>query len=183
MSGRWNGTTIYGGQSNNFHAWYIGVMLVSCIRNLLIMIHRWIVIIQPKPQTFLPNVTSATGILFGCMTVRMSCNFKFFHFDYVSFCPLSLIKDCLQESSSEGDTTSGNGDYYPDWETSDTCVNDGNEPAYMSANPEAWLHATLESCCRVNFLWDYNNCIMSGGGEMAARLLYNHYITQTGATF
>mmetsp|Transcript_5047 Transcript_5047/g.10016 ORF Transcript_5047/g.10016 Transcript_5047/m.10016 type:complete len:95 (+) Transcript_5047:1771-2055(+) len=94
-----------------------------------------------------------------------------------------MYDDCLQESSSEGDTTSGNGDYYPDWETSDTCVNDGNEPAYMSANPEAWLHATLESCCRVNFLWDYNNCIMSGGGEMAARLLYNHYITQTGATF
>ncbi len=75
------------------------------------------------------------------------------------------MKDCIENSSSEGSITTVNEDYYPDWETSGTCVNDGNIPAYMSAKPDLWLHATLESCCSKNFSWEYNDCILSGGGD------------------
>ena len=77
---------------------------------------------------------------------------------------------CMGSSGGSGGagaatTTVGpSGLYYPDWLDGDTCKNDGNEPEYMSSNPLAWMHSTLESCCAKNYSWVFDVCMGSGGG-------------------
>lgn len=42
----------------------------------------------------------------------------------------------------------GTGRFYPDWENdSGTCLEDGNEPLYMSNDATAWLSESLVECC------------------------------------
>eukprot|EP00970_Alexandrium_tamarense_P008229 scaffold1576_cov192-Alexandrium_tamarense.AAC.7 len=38
--------------------------------------------------------------------------------------------------------------YYPAWGTTESCVNDGAAPAYMTKQPDTWMHATLAACCK-----------------------------------
>ncbi|KAL7478606.1 hypothetical protein ACHAW6_004371 [Cyclotella cf. meneghiniana] len=52
--------------------------------------------------------------------------------------------------------------FYPDWSAEgfdQGCLNDGKEPAYMLANPSAWLHSTLRKCCETHFTWNYETCM------------------------
>merc|ERR1712085_136180 len=49
--------------------------------------------------------------------------------------------------------------WYPDWEGSNAgCVNDGNEPKYMTDNAVAYMFMELTDCCDQYYKWDYNGC-------------------------
>jgi hypothetical protein len=53
--------------------------------------------------------------------------------------------------------------YYPDWDdAAHICKSDGNQPQYMSLYPTLWMHTTLEKCCKLNYGWNYDNCM---GGD------------------
>ncbi|KAL9179689.1 hypothetical protein ACHAXT_008979 [Thalassiosira profunda] len=63
--------------------------------------------------------------------------------------------------------------YYPDWSPGGTgCVNDGNEPAYMSANPSWYLYSTLDDCCTTYFGWNYDGCMGDVRGTCVKALFY-----------
>ena len=63
--------------------------------------------------------------------------------------------------------------YYPDWSPGGTgCVNDGNEPAYMSANPSWYLYSTLDDCCTTYFGWNYDGCMGNVRGTCVKALFY-----------
>mmetsp|Transcript_21373 Transcript_21373/g.43482 ORF Transcript_21373/g.43482 Transcript_21373/m.43482 type:complete len:523 (+) Transcript_21373:702-2270(+) len=121
---------------------------------------------------YYPDWTTNTGCLNDGMEPQyMTDNPTTFMHDTLASCCSSnfiwMYDDCMLNSGGGGVVTTtapGIGNYYPDWVTRDTCVNDGNEPDYMSTNPEVWMHVTLESCCSRNYLWDYDNCIGGGGG-------------------
>ena len=49
--------------------------------------------------------------------------------------------------------------WYPDWVRGGYCVNDGNEPLYMSLNPTAWLYSTRAECCGRYFNYEYIDCM------------------------
>ena len=39
------------------------------------------------------------------------------------------------------------------------CLNDGNQPAYMTNSQNMYMHATLQSCCDFNYSWTLNTCL------------------------
>ena len=92
---------------------------------------------------------------------------------YMAANPMFWLHDTLAEccashywwKSNEclGTTTSASaGLYYPDWSgDNEGCLNDGNEPAYMTQYSTLWMHATLESCCDEHFSWNLNLCLGS----------------------
>ena len=41
------------------------------------------------------------------------------------------------------------------------CLNDGNQPAYMNADPAQYLFDTQEQCCDRYFAWDRRTCLGS----------------------
>jgi hypothetical protein len=50
--------------------------------------------------------------------------------------------------------------FYPVWASgSEGCLNDGNEPSYMSANPADYMSSTLDKCCNTFFGWNYDICM------------------------
>eukprot|EP00956_Cyclotella_meneghiniana_P021945 scaffold40689_cov23-Cyclotella_meneghiniana.AAC.1 len=52
----------------------------------------------------------------------------------------------------------GTGRFYPDWDYhSGTCLEDGNEPIYMT-NDTAFILDSLEECCERYYSWDTNSC-------------------------
>jgi hypothetical protein len=81
----------------------------------------------------------------------------------------------------------GLGLYYPDWGTSNTCLNDGNQEGewskgillkhtenfmisfslsvlfedYMNNHPDQWMFANLDDCCNRYFPWDVIGCLGS----------------------
>lgn len=62
-----------------------------------------------------------------------------------------------------------NGLFYPDWgNTDDTCINDGDAPAYMKKQYKLWMYETLEECCKSYYAWEpkYSECLTSQGGEL-----------------
>jgi len=62
--------------------------------------------------------------------------------------------------------------YYPDWRGGSGCLNDGNEPAYIGANPGQHMHSTLDSCCQTYFGWNFNECVGNLPGICARSLFY-----------
>ncbi len=80
-----------------------------------------------------------------------SCCEKHFSWDLIS---------CLESESTAVDSKYSDL-YYPDWEgDNDSCRknSDGLAPAYMTNNPTAWMHETLESCCECDFVSGMNQC-------------------------
>ncbi|KAL7536626.1 hypothetical protein ACHAXR_007302, partial [Thalassiosira sp. AJA248-18] len=54
--------------------------------------------------------------------------------------------------------------YYPNWEQgTNECLNDDNQPAYMSNDQTRYMHSTLESCCQLNYFWALNDCLGAQG--------------------
>ena len=65
-----------------------------------------------------------------------------------------------------GTTTTPSGLYYPDWSgDNEGCLNDGNEPAYMTQYSTLWMHATLQSCCDEHYSWNLSLCLGSSGSS------------------
>ena len=52
-----------------------------------------------------------------------------------------------------------NGEYYPDWEDSDTCVKGGEVPKYMFHNQKHYFSPTLQKCCEKHFHYEMNECM------------------------
>ncbi|EJK73487.1 hypothetical protein THAOC_04881 [Thalassiosira oceanica] len=50
--------------------------------------------------------------------------------------------------------------FYPDWEGSNTgCVDDGNEPSYMTANAVGYMFTHKSDCCQQHYNWNYEECL------------------------
>jgi len=50
--------------------------------------------------------------------------------------------------------------YYPDWDGANTgCIDDGNEPEYMTNNPVGYLYVSLADCCEQHYFWDKETCL------------------------
>jgi len=66
-----------------------------------------------------------------------------------------------------GGSSSGTGVFYPDWVYhSGTCLQDGNEPAYMKGSP-TWTFESLENCCsRFYSGWNLNKCLNPNGSGL-----------------
>ena len=47
----------------------------------------------------------------------------------------------------------------------DECVNDGEQPPYMTNNPSIFMHSTIESCCEQNYSWILNTCEGNQGSD------------------
>eukprot|EP00956_Cyclotella_meneghiniana_P035396 scaffold114420_cov67-Cyclotella_meneghiniana.AAC.1 len=60
--------------------------------------------------------------------------------------------------------------FYPDQSESGKCLNDGGQPAWMEANPSAWLSTTLEKCCTQHASWNLPDCVGSHPRECATTL-------------
>lgn len=66
----------------------------------------------------------------------------------------STLDECCKKhygyklAECKGAANDRSGLYYPNWKNNaiEQCINDGNEPNYMSNNPSAWMHETVESC-------------------------------------
>lgn len=64
--------------------------------------------------------------------------------------------------------------FYPDQSQSgfeSGCLNDGEQPAWMEANPTAWLFSTLDKCCKQHFSWNFDFC-MGNLDDTCARALW-----------
>ena len=64
------------------------------------------------------------------------------------------LSDCLGTTP-----TLTNGEYYPDWEDSHTCVKGGDIPKYMYHSQSHYLFPTLQKCCEKHFHWEVNECM------------------------
>lgn len=66
-----------------------------------------------------------------------------------------------------GEDSGKTGVFYPDWEShSGTCLQDGNEPAYMKSG-NVWTYDSLEECCARFFPgWNYNKCVNPNGSGL-----------------
>jgi len=63
--------------------------------------------------------------------------------------------------------------FYPNWVPDGSgCLNDGNEPGYMSAAPSYYMHSTLDSCCSTYFGWNFDVCSGNLPGICARSLYY-----------
>jgi len=50
--------------------------------------------------------------------------------------------------------------WYPDWKgTDEGCLNDGEEPSYMTQNPVGYLFASKVDCCQQHYNWRYTECV------------------------
>jgi hypothetical protein len=69
-----------------------------------------------------------------------------------------MLSACLENSAQSPQASypaptpsSPAGLFYPDFSGQNTsCLADGNEPAYMKANPSLWMYTTLSDCCDAN---------------------------------
>ena len=77
-----------------------------------------------------------------------------------------------------GEGGGGTGRFYPDWDyQSGTCLEDGNEPVYMT-NHESYLLNSLEECCARYYPWDINGCMnLKGSGLWYADVLSGVCVT------
>jgi len=63
--------------------------------------------------------------------------------------------------------------FYPNWSPGGSgCINDGNEPGYMSASPSYYMYSTLDSCCSTYFGWNFEVCSGNLPGICARSLYY-----------
>jgi len=59
--------------------------------------------------------------------------------------------------------------YYPNWKQGkNECINDGNQPVYMTNNPSVYMYETLEDCCDWYFSWAPNSCLVGEGAAASS---------------
>jgi len=66
--------------------------------------------------------------------------------------------------------------YYPDWFALRSCTNDGRQPQYMRDQPNGFLFAKIEDCCKAHFSWD-ETCGLAK--DPSALLFYPNYDKST----
>eukprot|EP00984_Skeletonema_dohrnii_P038131 scaffold41013_cov250-Skeletonema_dohrnii-CCMP3373.AAC.1 len=63
--------------------------------------------------------------------------------------------------------------FYPDWSSNErSCLNDGEQPHYMSINTADYMSSTLAACCTKWFSWDVDQCIGSHPDDCTEHLYY-----------
>lgn len=77
------------------------------------------------------------------------------------------VRAAETEIDASGEGSSQTGVFYPDWTShSGTCLQDGNEPAYMKSSG-VWTFDSLEDCCsRFYPGWNYNKCVNPYGSGL-----------------
>jgi hypothetical protein len=75
----------------------------------------------------------------------------------------------------------GLGLYYPDWGKSEACINDGNQPDYMTNFPSQWMYQDIESCCQRYYSYDLIGCLSSEPSyiDPTENLFYPDWIGKT----
>lgn len=64
--------------------------------------------------------------------------------------------------------------YYPDWIGHKIrCLHDGNEPLYMTNNPDHWMFINPLHCCGQWFGYDTENCVSDSVDGIDVATLYN----------
>jgi len=72
--------------------------------------------------------------------------------------------DLITCTGDSGTVPSG---FYPNWGTSETkCLNSSETPETLPYNLENWLENDIESCCKRNFNWAYNDCVYLSSGSL-----------------
>ncbi|KAL7504512.1 hypothetical protein ACHAXN_005395 [Cyclotella atomus] len=91
---------------------------------------------QPDYMTRSPDLWMH-GTMSACCTTNSAC--------------LENSAQSPQASYPAPTPSSPAGLFYPDFSGQNTsCLADGNEPAYMKANPSLWMYTTLSDCCDAN---------------------------------
>lgn len=63
-------------------------------------------------------------------------------------------------STSPSSTSQPSGElWYPAWTAGVYCLNDGNQPSYMTMNPAEWLHNNRDACCTRYYAYAYTSCM------------------------
>ena len=63
--------------------------------------------------------------------------------------------------------------FYPDWSPNgSSCINDGEQPHYMTINTGDYMTSTLESCCTKWFSWNFDECVGSHPDDCTKHLYY-----------
>lgn len=81
---------------------------------------------------------------------RDGCCSRYYSYDYAA---------CM------GVDESGAIGFYPAWDGTLKCLNDGDIPSYMRHNSNQWVYDDIDSCCQRYYGWDYNSCIAESGGN------------------
>ena len=85
-------------------------------------------------------------------------------FSTKSACCASWFAWSYYECMKDDDCNEGEALFYPDWEDTMSCIDDGKEPYWMHTGH--WMKNTREECCEEFFEWEYNDCI----GPLPARV-------------
>lgn len=59
--------------------------------------------------------------------------------------------------------------FYPDWDGgNEGCIDDGNEPPYMTNNAMSYLFMLIEDCCEEHYSWNYDDCVGKKSSQNSA---------------
>ena len=80
--------------------------------------------------------------------------------DVATTAPTATCSGATADDTVTKDAVAATYLFYADLSSGEVrCLNDGNEPNYMAADPNDYLHSTLASCCTTFFNWDYDTCM------------------------
>ena len=80
--------------------------------------------------------------------------------DVATTAPTATCSGATADDTVTKDAVAATYLFYADLSSGEVrCLNDGNEPNYMVADTNDYLHSTLASCCTTFFNWDYDTCM------------------------
>eukprot|EP00571_Detonula_confervacea_P017647 CAMPEP_0172312770 /NCGR_PEP_ID=MMETSP1058-20130122/18549_1 /TAXON_ID=83371 /ORGANISM="Detonula confervacea, Strain CCMP 353" /LENGTH=2999 /DNA_ID=CAMNT_0013026315 /DNA_START=101 /DNA_END=9097 /DNA_ORIENTATION=+ len=99
-----------------------------------------------------------------------SCCQRYYGWDQAG-CKLRNAEATLVSGSLSSIVDPSDDLYFPDWERTDTCINDGTAPPYMKKQSSLWMYGTLSGCCRAHYGWEggFVKCMTSQGGDPPTR--------------
>ena len=74
--------------------------------------------------------------------------------------PTETVSNATTPNTSvSNETDDADAAFYPDWHGENTgCLNDGNQPDWVTANALYYISDTLEECCIKFYQWNYVEC-------------------------
>jgi len=99
-----------------------------------------------------------------------SCCQRYFGWDEAG-CKVRHAETTLVSGTIPATVDPTEGLYFPDWERTDTCINDGTAPPYMKKAADLWMYDTLRECCQGYYGWKdgFAQCMLSQGGDPPTR--------------
>ena len=99
-----------------------------------------------------------------------SCCQRYYGWDEVG-CRLRNAEATLVSGTISSTVDPTDNLYFPDWERTDTCINDGTAPPYMKKQASLWMYEGLTDCCQAYYGWEagFVSCTSSQGGDPPTR--------------